>query len=449
MKNWFKTQLTDEQREQQMQRLMFVETNIMLPIKVVAIFVASYIFAANYHFLLTLGWGTSMPEIVQRRSLYYTLTMYYTLLKVCIVGNFFFWGLLLLARFGRFWPGLLRSSAWFLAMLDGLFLSSLVYFTGGLQSVFYWVYIGLMIRSAVNFPTFWLQTLLNFSLCVFYTLAVMLNENTWFFNDQLYWMRLTILVLVGLCCWGAYALIDRRRLREVWQQEFQLRTEKIAATARLAAEMAHQLKNPLGIINNAAFLLQREAENGKSPPRETVQVIRDEVARADRIVTELMDYARLNEGRLESVEVNKVLENALRQALPPMLGSKVRVVTHLAKHLPPLVVQRPQLEECFLNVLQNAIEAMPSGGTLTVQSRYAGDGQIEVQIADTGHGIAPDMLPQVFDAFTTTKSGGTGLGLAIVKNVVETYGGMVTARSEPGKGSVFTLTLPVRTRQPR
>ena len=114
MKDWFRIQLTDEQREQQMRRLMFVETNIMLPIKVVAIFVASYIFAANYHFLLTLGWGTSMPEIVQRRSLYYTLTMYYTLLKVCTVGNLFFWGLLLLARFGRFWPGLLWSSAWFL-----------------------------------------------------------------------------------------------------------------------------------------------------------------------------------------------------------------------------------------------------------------------------------------------------------------------------------------------
>jgi signal transduction histidine kinase len=441
--------MTDEQREQQMHRLMFVETNIMLPIKVVAILAASYIFTANYHFLLTLGWGSSMPEIVQRRSLYYTLTMYYTLLKVCTVGNLFFLGLLLLARW-RFWPGLLRSSAWFLAMLDGLFLSSLVYFTGGLQSVLYWLYIGLILRSAVNFPTFWLQTLLNLSLCVFYTLAVMLNENTLlFFGGQLYWMRLTILVLVGLYCWGAYALIDREHLREAQQQEFQLRTEKIAATARLAAEMAHQLKNPLGIINNAVFLLQRETENGKSPPRETVQVIRDEVARADRIVTELMDYARLNEGRLESVDVNKALENALRQALPPTLESRVQVVTHLARYLPPLVVQRSQLEECFLNVLQNAVEAMTAGGTLTVQSRYAGDRQIEVQIADTGHGIAPDLLARIFDAFTTTKSGGTGLGLAIVKNVVETYGGAVTVRSELGKGSVFTLTLPVRTRRPR
>jgi two-component system sensor histidine kinase HydH len=162
-----------------------------------------------------------------------------------------------------------------------------------------------------------------------------------------------------------------------------------------------------------------------------------------------MDYARLNEGRLESVDINKVLENALRQVLPPMLESKVRVVTHLAKYLPPLVVQRPQLEECFLNVLKNAVEAMPAGGTLTVQSRYVVGGQIEVQIADTGRGIAPDVLSRIFDAFTTTKPGGTGLGLAIVKNVAETYGGTVVARSELGKGSVFTLTLPVRTRQPR
>ncbi|MGD0017146.1 MAG: ATP-binding protein [Verrucomicrobiia bacterium] len=439
MKNWFKTQLTDEYREQQMQRLMFVETNIMLPIKVVAIFVANY-----FCRLILSGWETDLNVTTEATHLYYTL------LKVCIVGNVFFWGLLLSARFGWLRQGLLWSSAWFLAMLDGLFLSSLVYFTGGVQSVLYWLYIGLMIRGAVNFPTFWPQTLLNLSLCVFYTLTVMLSEDTLlFFGDQLYWMRLTILVLVGLCCWGAYALIDRRHLREARQREFQLRTEKIAATARLSAEMAHQLKNPLGIINNAVFLLQREVENGKSPPRETVQVIRDEVARADRIVTELMDYARLNEGRLESVDINKVLENALRQVLPPMLESKVRVVTHLAKYLPPLVVQRPQLEECFLNVLKNAVEAMPAGGTLTVQSRYVVGGQIEVQIADTGRGIAPDVLSRIFDAFTTTKPGGTGLGLAIVKNVAETYGGTVVARSELGKGSVFTLTLPVRTRQPR
>jgi signal transduction histidine kinase len=196
-------------------------------------------------------------------------------------------------------------------------------------------------------------------------------------------------------------------------------------------------------------LLQSAVDKGKLPPRETVQVIRDEVARADRIVTELMGYARLNDGRLESVEVNMVLENALRQALLTTLKPKVQVLKHLARSLPPLVVQRAQMEECFLNVLQNAVEAMPAGGTLTVRSRYAGDGQIEVQISDTGHGIEPSLLPQIFDAFITTKPGGTGLGLAIVKNVVETYGGTIAAKSEIGKGSVFTLTLPVRTKQLR
>jgi signal transduction histidine kinase len=439
MKDWFWIRLTDEQRELQTQHLIFVETNIMLPVKVVAILVASY------YCLLILGGGATEPHVTTDMA-----NSYYTQLKVYTVGNLFFWGLLLAVRFGLLRAGVLRFSAWCLAMLDGLFLSGLVYFSGGLQSVLYWLYVGLMIRSAVNFPTFWPQALLNLSMCVFYTLAVMLDENTvLFFGDQLYWMRLTILVLVGLCCWGAYALIERQHLRVARQQEFQLRTEKIAATGRLAAEMAHQLKNPLGIINNAAFLLQSAVDKGKLPPRETVQVIRDEVARADRIVTELMGYARLNEGRLESVEVNMVLENALRQALLTTLKPKVQVLKHLARSLPPLVVQRAQMEECFLNVLQNAVEAMPAGGTLTVRSRYAGDGQIEVQISDTGHGIEPSLLPQIFDAFITTKPGGTGLGLAIVKNVVETYGGTIAAKSEIGKGSVFTLTLPVRTKQLR
>jgi len=439
MKSWFGTHLTDDQRELHTQRLVFVEINIMLPVKVVAIMAASY-----FCIMILGGWATE-PRITMEMA-----DAYYTQLKVYAIGNLFFWGLLLAARLGLLRTGLLRFSAWCLAMLDGLFLSGLVYFTGGLQSTLYWLYVGLMIRSAVNFPTFWPQTLLNLSMCVFYTLVAMLDEGTlFFFGDQLYWMRLTILALVGLCCWGAYALIEREHLRAARQQEFHLRTEKVAAAGRLAAEMAHQLKNPLGIINNAAFLLQRDAEKGKLPPIETVQVIRDEVARADRIVTELMGYARLNEGRLESMEINAALENALRQVLFVAPNSKIQVVKHLAKFLPPLVVQRVQMEECFLNVLQNAVDAMPDGGTLTVQSRYAGDGQIEVQISDTGHGIAPGLLPQIFDAFTTTKPTGTGLGLAIVKNVVETYGGTITAKSETGKGSVFTFSLPVRTKQSR
>ncbi len=430
------TRLTEEQREAQLHRIMFVETNIMVPVKLVAILTALYF----YQLFLRIAAETGAPAGAA--------TAYFVQLRFYGGGNLLFWILLLAARAGQMWPRSLRFSAFMLAMLDNLFLSGLIYFTGGLESVLYWLYIGLMIRSAVDFPVFWQQSLLNVSTCLFYTIAVILSEETLaFFGSEFYWLRLTILLLVGACCWGVYVLIEREQRRAMVQQEFQLRAERMAAAGRLAAEIAHQLKNPLAIINNAAFLLQRQTESDGVVQRQTVDVIREEVARADRILTELMDYSRLSEGRIENLNVNAVLENALAQALPVGLERKVEVEKRLAKGLPRLAAQRAQLEECFLNLIKNAIEAMPNGGRLTLRSRYAGNSLIEVMVSDTGEGIAPDVLPKVFDAFYTTKSNGTGLGLAIVKNVVETYGGEISASSELGKGTEILVVLPALTKR--
>ncbi len=362
-------------------------------------------------------------------------------------GNVIFWMLLLASRFGKRWPRTLRFSAFWLAMVDNLFLSGLIYFTGGLDSPLYWLYIGVMIRSAVNFPVFWQQALLNLGACFFYTLAVSLNEEGWsFFTGELYWLRLSVLVLLGACCWGVYLLLERDRSRARFQQQFQLREQSAAATGRLAAEVAHQLKNPLGIINNAAYLLKQPAakENDQAEADDSVGVIRDEVARCDRILTHLMDYARLSEGRIESLDINRVLETALAQARSTAVYPEIEVICRLAPGLPLLPAQRAQIEECFTNLIQNGLESMPQGGTLTVTSRYRGGGRIEVEIADTGEGISHDKVGKVFEAFYTTKQGGTGLGLTIVKNIVDTYNGSVTVHSAPGQGSCFQVMLPIR-----
>lgn len=430
--------LTDAQREAQTQRILFVETNIMLPVKVVGILFTSYFYRQVLRYEYDLSALETPPSVYVAQLQFYT------------AGNLIFWGLLLAARLGQLWPRVLRFAAFWLAMLDNLFLSGLIYFTGGLDSVLYWLYMGLMIRSAVDFPVFWQQAVFNLSTCLFYTLSAVLSESSWqFLKDETYWMRITILMLVGACCWGTYMLVEREQRRLSAQQELLLRGQKMAAAGRLAAEIAHQLKNPLGIINNAAYLLQRQAHNDGAVSSDTLQVIRQEVARADKILTELMDYARLSEGRVEPVDVNNALERALAQARPEGLKPTVRVVKDLATGLPRLGVQRSQLEECFLNLIRNALDAMPGGGTLTLRSRYAGQERIEVEVADTGPGIGPEMLPKIFDAFYTTKPGGTGLGLAIVKNVIETYAGTISATSKPGEGTQFQLIFPVRTHEMR
>jgi signal transduction histidine kinase len=435
LRKLLQTKLSEEHQEDQLRRIMFVETNIMVPVKLVAILMALYFYQTFLRFAAEAG----VPADA--------VAVYFAQLKFYGAGNLLFWILLLAARAGQTWPRILRFSAFMLAVLDNLFLSGLVYFTGGLESVLYWVYIGLMIRSAVDFPVFWQQTLLNLSTCIFYTMAVLLSEESIaFLGNELYWMRLMILLLVGACCWGVYVLVEREKRRATTQQEFQLRAQKMAAAGRLAAEVAHQLKNPLGIINNAAYLLQRSNPNNGAQ-HQAVDVIREEVGRADKILTQLMDYSRLSEGRIENLSINAVLETVLAHALPDGLDRKVDVEKHLAEGLPRLAAQRAQLEECFLNLIQNAIEAMPDGGRLDVRTRYAGDSQIEVTISDSGRGIAPEVLPKVFDAFFTTKSTGTGLGLAIVKNVVETYDGSIAATSEPGKGTQFRVLLPALTKR--
>jgi signal transduction histidine kinase len=430
----FQFRLPPDQREAQLRRMLFVETNIMLAIKVVAMIGAVYLYQ-----LVLVG----SPDFVAKNE---GPQAYFTQLKFYAAGNLLFWVLLLAAHFGELWPGVLSFSAFCLTTIDGLFLSALIYFTGGQESPLYWLYIGLLIRNAINYPLFWRQLMMTLAMCGFYTLALGIDaENYDFLTNQLYWLRVAVLMLVGACCWGTYALMVRERRRAEAHQEFQFRAGKMAATGRLAAEIAHQLKNPLGIINNAAFSIQRAIEKERPPSLETVALIRSEVSRSDQILTELMNYAQLSEGRIEQVNLNDVLEHALAQVLPAELPTGIKVLRALEPLLPAVAVQRSQLEEAFVNIIKNACEAMHGEGTLSISTRYAGAGVIEIEITDSGEGMTEEVVERIFEPFFTNKEGGTGLGLAIAKNVIDTYDGRVSVQSTPGKGTRFMITLPTRT----
>jgi signal transduction histidine kinase len=229
-------------------------------------------------------------------------------------------------------------------------------------------------------------------------------------------------------------------------REFALREGQLHAAGRLAAEFAHQIKNPLAIINNAAYSLRRALKTGASPDEAQLQIIQEEVERSDRIITQIMGYAQLSEGRVEKLNVIEELEQAIAEVFPPAARYPVEIHRKYAQNFPPLLMHRRHLSETFVNLLQNAREALDGHiGNVFVSAGHRDDYSIEVEIRDDGPGIPADKHERVFEAYYTTKEKGTGLGLATVKHNVELYGGTVRLESELGKGARFTLVFPART----
>jgi signal transduction histidine kinase len=449
---WLRQRHPDaEERERQRQRILFVERRVMWPIKLVVMLLAYLLWRQ-----LILHEGQLAPPGKDPQEVQQAVRLFSTLLMMYLTGNLAFAMPLLLAWQAHFGPTVVRWCAFLSAVLDNLFLSALIYITeavnplqtGGLNSVLYWLYCGVMVRNAIYFPVILQQALINLSVIGSYTLSLFLAYESWdFISTELFRLRISVLVLVGICCWGIYLLLERQRRRDRDRHEFLLRSEKMRATGQLAAEIAHQLKNPLSIINNAAFNLQRSLDRGKPLEPSSVQIIRAEVQRADKILSDLLNYSGVSEDKIESVDVNQIIEHVLALRLPMPPDSRITVRKELEEGLPPLYAQRRWIEESILNLVVNSIEAMPDGGTLTVRTNTDAVGNIVVQVQDTGSGVAESDRDKIFEPFYTTKHRGSGLGLSIVKNVAEACGGRVYVQPADPKrpGAVFVLELPLHT----
>jgi signal transduction histidine kinase len=267
------------------------------------------------------------------------------------------------------------------------------------------------------------------------------NEN-W---GQPFVLRLAVLWLTAICCYGAQILLERQRLASEEAEEFATRTGQLRSAGRLAAEFAHQIKNPLAIINNAAFSLQRTLlSDGKTDVTQQIGIIQEEVSRADQIITQIMGYAKLTEGHVEKLNVIQELDLAVTQVFPSAVPTGIYIHREYGRTFPPLFIQRHHLSEIFVNLLKNAGEALGGKGNIFVTADFRHNNLIEISIRDDGPGIPPDKIERVFEAYYTTKKGGTGLGLAIVRHNVELYGGTVRVKSELGKGAKFTILFPVK-----
>lgn len=216
---------------------------------------------------------------------------------------------------------------------------------------------------------------------------------------------------------------------------------KLAGIGTLAAGVAHEIRNPLGIMKTSADMIRRNSRDGEQN-RELAEFMIEEVDRLNRVVTRLLDFARPQAPKIEPCEVAAVMERALALVGPQYRLQDFEIVKEYAGGIQMARGDHEQLCQVFLNLIINAAQAMPAGGRLTLSSG-AGDGEgVWASVGDTGAGIDDRIMESIFDPFFTTKEDGSGLGLAIAYRIVESHKGRLDVKSAPGKGTTFTITLP-------
>ncbi len=225
------------------------------------------------------------------------------------------------------------------------------------------------------------------------------------------------------------------------QQEELIRREKLASVGQLLAALAHDLRNPLGVIRSSAQLVLERAQP-ETVKQEVTRYIIDEVDRLAHRINDFLRYARQKPPEPKSIGAAQIVQAALAQWRAQGGYENVKVETRFTDGLAEVYVDPDQVKEALVNLLINAREAMPEGGHLTVAARAAANSSIEIEVADTGTGIASIHLERIFEPFFTTKEYGTGLGLTNVKRLVEDNGGSLTVQSEEGKGTSFRIRLP-------
>ena len=228
-------------------------------------------------------------------------------------------------------------------------------------------------------------------------------------------------------------------------EEELLNKEKLASMGQLAAGVAHEINNPLGSILLFADTLYREAGE-KDRRREDLKMIVQETLRCKKIVSDLLSFARQQDVLTQECDVHDILQQAISSVSHQQGFAQVQVVQNFASDLPHIQADPFQLVQVFVNLLNNSTEAMPQGGTVTIETRRTDHQQaVEIVVTDTGGGISEENLGKLFNPFFTTKplGKGTGLGLSIVYGIIKMHRGQITVKSQLGKGTTFTITLPV------
>jgi signal transduction histidine kinase len=274
-------------------------------------------------------------------------------------------------------------------------------------------------------------------------------------NHTLTQLRLLVLGLVALLFVFGLALAARvyrdiiapLRVKLVESQAMAERNEKLAALGLLAAGVAHEIRTPLTAIKAALFIQQKKVQPG-SPEREDIELVEREIVRLERIANDFLRFARPPEPELTTIAVEKPLEEVEALFEAQLSRNGIRLVREPSGPL-RVKADAAQLKQALINLVQNSVDSMNGGGTITLRARperkRLGNGEVDVvvlEVADTGKGIPPEVEARLFDPFFTTKDGGMGLGLSIAARIVEKQGGVLQYQTQVSRGTTFGIVLP-------
>ncbi len=238
------------------------------------------------------------------------------------------------------------------------------------------------------------------------------------------------------------ALLEAARAEARRSRQAVMRAERLSAIGEMAATVAHDIRNPLVAIGGFARALRSRSAPDEAA-REYLDIIVDEVGRLEGIVTKVLDSARPAPAGAQPVQLNLIVEEAVKLLEGELQKADVKVIMRLDPGLSPIAADSDRIFQMVLNLMRNAVQAMPGGGTLSIITLPAGE-WVEMRFTDTGHGIAPEIRDRIFSPFFTTKSAGSGLGLTIVNQVVREHNGVLDVQSSVGAGATFTVKLPLK-----
>jgi two-component system sensor kinase FixL len=240
--------------------------------------------------------------------------------------------------------------------------------------------------------------------------------------------------------WNAIGIVRDITERKEMEKKL-MRQEKLAILGQLAGGVGHELRNPLGAIKNAAYFLNMALEKPEQEVKETLELLEKEVSTSERIISSLLGFAHPKPPLRHKVNVNEIIDEVSKRNKIP---GRIKVEVRLTKTLPSIIADPVQLTQVFGNLVLNSIQAMPEGGVLVIETNLDNRKYVVASFADTGNGIHEDILEKLFEPLFTTKAKGIGLGLAVSKTLVEGHGGTIEVESTVGKGSTFTVKLPIR-----
>jgi signal transduction histidine kinase len=258
-----------------------------------------------------------------------------------------------------------------------------------------------------------------------------------------------LVVIYSVAVIMGYPSILLRRLRNAnselhHAQEELSRAQTLAAVGGMVAHVSHEIRNPLTTLGGYARQLKRKPDDAEKV-RHHAQIIADEVLRLEELLNDMLDLSRPRRAEQHPASLHDLLDRACALA-GDWETTQIEVKKQYDPHLPPVNVDAPALLRAWINILRNAMQAMPGGGTLTITTRCEADGA-KVSISDTGCGIAPEILPNIWKPFVTHRERGTGLGLAVTQQIIREHGGMAGVESTVGRGTTFHFTLPASCRQ--